>query len=325
MPYALKSGGALSQPGTFLVGPIGSRNTRVRISVLPLPLVFQFQHWCSMTKRRDYCFTINNYTDEDLDALLVLQAAPNLKYLICGKEKGEEGTPHIQGYVYFKNPVVFATVKAFLPRAHIEATKGSVDQNIEYCSKEGDFLEHGERPVSQKRKGELGAEFWAAQLELAKKGRIHECDPKIQITHDLALHRIAVKHAPMPADADGPTGLWYYGDTGTGKSRTARTQNPGAYLKMCNKWWDGYDNEEVVIIEDFDASHNMLGHHLKIWADRYAFPAEVKGGKINIRPKTILVTSNYHPDKIWVDPNTLNPILRRFRIVHFSINNPYQI
>lgn len=123
----------------------------------------------------------------------------------------------------------------------------------------------------------------------------------------------------MPEDNEVITNEWYYGTTGTGKSLKARSENKGFYLKMCNKWWDGYLNEEVVLIEDFDKNHHVLGHHLKIWADRYAFPAEVKGSKVNLRPKKIIVTSNYHPQEIWAnEPQTLEPILRRFKVSHFN-------
>lgn len=272
-----------------------------------------------LKKRRDYCFTVNNPTEEDKDELKLLGDSKQCRYIIVGREVGEEGTEHLQGYVYFHNPVPFSTVKRFISRAHIEPCKGTSEENISYCSKDGDYLERGEKPISQKRKGELGKEYWEEQLTLAKAGRIDECDAKLQITHDLALKRIAVQHAPMPKDNDDISNSWYWGSTGTGKSYKARNDNPGHYLKMCNKWWDGYNGEEVVIMEDFDKKHDVLGHHLKIWADRYAFPAEVKGSKVNLRPKTIIVTSNYHPQEIWTtDPQTLEPILRRFNVTHFN-------
>lgn len=271
------------------------------------------------SKRRDYCFTINNWTDEDLEELKKLEDSPKVRYIIAGQEVGEEGTKHIQGYVYFHNATAFSTIKGFLPRSHIEPCKGTPEQNIAYCSKDGEFYEKGERPISQKRKGELEKERWDDIKDKAKRGKLDEIPSDIFVKHYRTLRAIEKDHAEMPEDADDCTGKWYYGDTGTGKSRKARSENPGAYLKMCNKWWDSYNGEDVVIIEDFDKQHVVLGHHLKIWADRYAFPAEIKGGKINIRPKLIIVTSNWHPKEIWgQEPQTLEPILRRFDVTHFN-------
>lgn len=79
--------------------------------------------------------------------------------------------------------------------------------------------------------------------------------------------------------------LWIWGSAGTGKSYYCRSNWPNAYLKMCNKWWDGYDNEDEVLIEDIGKENGkMLSHHLKIWADRYSFLAESKGLVRKIRP-----------------------------------------
>lgn len=272
-------------------------------------------------KRRDYCFTINNYTDADLASLKSLEENAKTRYLIFGKEVGEEGTPHIQGYVYFHNPTAFNRVSKLIPRAFVAVCRGTPEQNIAYCSKDGDVHEYGEKPISQKRKGELGAEYWSAQKKLAIEGKLDEIDPKLFISHYRTLRAIQKDYATMPPDADGVTGEWFYGPTRSGKSRTARDQNPGFYLKMCNRWWDGYNGEDAVIIEDFDKKHGeSLGYYLKIWADRYAFPAEIKASKVNIRPKKIIVTSNWSPQQIWSEPESLDPILERFKVTHFNKN-----
>lgn len=270
-------------------------------------------------RRRDYCFTLNNPTDHDKELARQLASNSKVRYLILGNEKGDSGTPHIQGYVYCTNAVVFSTIQKLLPRAHIEPCKGTPDHNIEYCSKSGDYIEYGDRPINQKRKGEKGAEYWESNKKLAISGELDLVDPKLFLTHYRSLKCITADHRTMPEDLPDCDNYWYYGDTGTGKSYKARNDNPGHYLKMCNKWWDDYKNEDVVIIEDFDKAHAVLGHHLKIWADRYAFPAEIKGGKLNLRPRKIIVTSNWSPDQIWIDLGTLDPILRRFQIIKFPI------
>ena len=96
---------------------------------------------------------------------------------------------------------------------------------------------------------------------------------------------------------------------------------PDYYLKNCNKWWDGYRQECNVLIDDFDKVHSVLGHHLKIWGDRYGFVGEVKSSQVAARPKCLVITSNYHPREIWSDAETLAPILRRYRVIKFSCEN----
>lgn len=271
------------------------------------------------SRKRDYCFTINNPTDEEKITAETLGNSSKVRYLIVGREVGEEGTPHLQCYIYFQNAVIFDSLKKHFPRAHIEACRGTPDQNIAYCSKGGDFSVYGTVPISTKRKGEMGKEYWDNILDKAKKGKFEDLDSDVVIRHYRTLRAIEKDFMPPVGDADDTTGIWYWGTTGSGKSMAARKNYPNAYLKMCNKWWDGYQKQPFVIMDDFDKGHIHLGHHLKIWADRYAFLAESKGSAHQIRPEKIIITSNYHPSDIWGnEPQTLEPILRRFRITQFN-------
>lgn len=72
------------------------------------------------------------------------------EYIVTGFEVGQEGTQHIQGYCHYKNAVSFNTVKGCLPRAHIEKARGSPEQNYDYCTKDGDYIEFGELPQQGK-------------------------------------------------------------------------------------------------------------------------------------------------------------------------------
>ena len=80
-------------------------------------------------------------------------------------------------------------------------------------------------------------------------------------------------------DRDVLDNVWVCGPSGCGKSSWVRETYPVFYSKSMNKWWDGYDHEDVVVLDDFDPKHaEFLSYYLKIWADHYSFNAEVKGG-----------------------------------------------
>lgn len=55
-----------------------------------------------------------------------------------------------------------------------------------------------------------------------------------------------------PYHHEGTRGEWYWGQPGAGKSRKAYEENPGAYRKAQNKWFDGYRGEKVIILDDLD-------------------------------------------------------------------------
>jgi len=98
---------------------------------------------------RHWCFTLNNYTDEEVERLSTLETEhPDFLYLVYGKETGENETPHLQGHISFKKAIRFAQVKALISqRCHLEGAR-DVPKSIDYCKKDGDFTEFGTAPTS---------------------------------------------------------------------------------------------------------------------------------------------------------------------------------
>jgi len=89
----------------------------------------------SSKRSRRWCFTLNNYTQKEFDTITQAFSAKGFGYII-GKENSSTDTPHLQGYIEMRNAINFNTLKKILPRAHLEPTRGSKNDNIKYCSKE---------------------------------------------------------------------------------------------------------------------------------------------------------------------------------------------
>lgn len=81
---------------------------------------------------KNWCFTVNNYNSQDIDMFLN-SCSSIVPQFIFQEEKGENGTPHLQGYLKF------ATKKR--PLSYFKSTKvhwekcRSVSASIEYCQK----------------------------------------------------------------------------------------------------------------------------------------------------------------------------------------------
>lgn len=88
-------------------------------------------------RTRGWCFTLNNYTDEEFETMKEYGHTNTVRFVI-GKEVGSKtGTPHLQGYFYHKNSQTLLRMKKLNKRAHWEQAKGSPEQNFKYCSKDG--------------------------------------------------------------------------------------------------------------------------------------------------------------------------------------------
>lgn len=101
-----------------------------------------------------WCFTLNNYTDLDLSLLAQQYDNGTYSYLVYGKETGESGTRHLQGYFELPKRLRFNQVKALMPTAHIEKRRGTAQEASDYCQKDGDFVQFGtiSKPQQGRRK-----------------------------------------------------------------------------------------------------------------------------------------------------------------------------
>lgn len=115
-------------------------------------------------RSRKWVFTLNNYTDDELINIDTFLVSKCDKY-IRGKEVGIEGTPHLQGYMEFKNARNFKYIKGIMPRAHLERARGTAIENLKYCKKDNDFITNIIMPYEEKL-CPLITEFneWQAEL-----------------------------------------------------------------------------------------------------------------------------------------------------------------
>lgn len=257
---------------------------------------------------------MNNYTDEDIHKL----ENAGYSYLIYGFEIGENGTPHLQGYIHFVHEKTLNKMKKIQPRAHFERRRGTIQEAVDYCKKDGDFHEFGH---VRGNNGETAkAARWKEITNLAEQGLLDQLKDQYPREYFLHYSTIMKLRSHKQGVLDGPLEHeWWVGPTGTGKSKKVWEDFPEHYQKQANKWWDDYNNQDIVVIEEWEPKNECTASKLKVWCDRYPFPAEIKGGILQgLRPKKIIVTSNYTIRDCFPNPNDYEPLERRFKVVQFG-------
>lgn len=101
------------------------------------------------------------------------------------------------------------------------------------------------------------------------------------------------------------TCFWIYGKKGIGKTYSILSNYLATdlYRKDSSKWWNGYTNQQIVLMDDLD-NKNMF-NEIKIWSDKYIFQGEIKGGYTKIYNRIFIVTSNYTIKELFWKRNAL--------------------
>lgn len=225
----------------------------------------------------------------------------------------ESGRRHKQGYVELKEAKPLTWMKNNISKtAHLEPRMGSQDEAINYCSKidtrfQGPF-ERGVKKVQGKRN-----DLVEIQRKLKEKVSIKVIADEHFGTY-IRYYRGVHTYQQLQSEhrTTKPQVFWRWGLTGTGKTRYCIEKHPLHYMKDGTKWWDGYDQQEAIIIDDFDGAWPF--RDLLRLLDFNAYQGQTKGGYVKVNSPFIYITCEYAPEHYW-NGNDLAQIMRRIDLV----------
>jgi len=256
---------------------------------------------------RSFMFTLNNPALDPGQFGIKLEALRHFRYAVWQLEKGKNGTKHYQGYIEFKAPVRFASVKKILDRAHIEARRGTRDQAREYCMKEDTRLAGPWEAGDWSRGGQGKRNDLDDACKLIKDGKsiraVADEHPGTYCRYHKGLEKL---QQLLADDRDENVDVCLlYGPTGAGKTRSVMDldseDNPVFKKDGTDQWFDGYNGESVLLIDDFAGGRSKIPlSFLLNLLDRYAVRLPVKGSFTKLRAHSILITTNIHP-RLWYD------------------------
>nr|WAE42726.1 MAG: replication associated protein [Cressdnaviricota sp.] len=246
---------------------------------------------------------------------------PSVQWLKCQLEQGAGGYVHWQCVCAMERKSSLRQVKAiFGESCHAELSRS--DAADAYVWKEDTRIgnhqyEFGAKPFQRNKRVE-----WESVWESAKRGDLQSIPASVRVVSYRTLRAIGSDHAVPRAMVR--TCRCFWGATGTGKSRMAWEEaGEAAYIKNpCTKFWDGYQAQETVIIDEFRGRIDIS--YLLRWLDRYPVTVEIKGSSRPLCASRFWITSNVEP-QYWypdADPMSVAALLRRLDIVFFpEINN----
>lgn len=262
-------------------------------------------------RSRAWVFTVNNYDKDSIPRIVDVFNARNGIYLIIGKEIGKKKkTPHLQGYIYFKFQTGFNFLKKSFPPCWMKPARGTAEQSRIYCSKEGNFVEHGEMPKQGKRTD-------LHELHELIKKKTSMCDLMQAQPGNVIRYMSNIEKARsyyLTKRDSQPIIQWVYGSTGVGKTRYAYELDPSVYFKEAGQWWNKYDQQKVIVFDDFNGDAHTPFRTLLRVTDRYPYQGQVKGGDVEINSPIMVITADRNPYDMYKGKLSLlelNQLLRR--------------
>lgn len=262
---------------------------------------------------RSYIFTINNPQG---DFLLVQD--PQVRYCVFQYEIAPStGTLHAQGYIELHKPQRIAFMKKLSATAHWEVRRGTRDQARAYAMKT-DTRVAGPFEFGNWESGGHGSRNdLRSMYDEMKSGANIRSILESHTEPAFKYHGAVSKYMPyFEKKRDWEMEVHVLiGDPGTGKTRQVweKIKDKDYYIKEpSNKWWDGYDGQEIILIDDYIGQFDFT--YLLRLLDRYPMQLEIKGGSRQMLGKTIYITSNVKPEN-WYRQCDTRALLRRFTSV----------
>ncbi len=269
------------------------------------------------SRGRSWCFTVNNFSDDDVLVIRRLEQDRRIRYLVLQEELASTGTRHLQGYLEAFRPLRLGLCRKLIsPRVHWEQRLGTQAEAIAYCKKLGTRTEDGVviefgTPARSKCSVDLvqsvldGASMKDLALDypvqfMANSGGIKALKEQIVEVRSWTMEVIV-----------------FWGATGTGKTFSAWQLWPEAYSVSWpvggTWWWQDYDGEETVICDEF-ADQIKLQTMLR-FLDRSPFRVFYKGGSTQFRSKRIVLCSNFDPQDWYSGAKTVgrDALMRRLK------------
>ncbi len=212
------------------------------------------------------------------------------------------GTPHYQAYVEFKRPKRLRGVKRiFGPRIHAERRLGTQAQAIAYCEKLASRDPTGlsaREGVPKRARGQPKGAFSVMVRKMADGATLEEVEDESPETMVMYRDKLVDYHLRKMGHRDWAMEIEIYvGVSGTGKSTTAKLDNPGAYHGDWPKggrwWWPGYCGQECVILDEF--RHQIKMDLMMNVMDRHTMHLEAKGRSFEMVSKKLIITTNIDP------------------------------
>lgn len=248
-------------------------------------------------------------TDYELEevAAMLQEKCKNIQYMcICKENHHKTDGVHHHALVMLNNQLnckncTFWDLENH--HCHVEAAR-SPKRTLDYIRKDGHVLEFGECPFK--------AKMTVRQInELVKDGKLKELVDIGQISiyslpsycKGLDLYnRLKETRKPVPEVH------WFYGPTGSGKTRTAVEESEGkdTWISSDGKWFDGYHGQDVAILDEVRTGTYSFPFLLRL-LDRYELSVPVKGGFARWIPSHIYITAPVRPEDMFVNHETQEP------------------
>ncbi len=244
-----------------------------------------------MSRSRRWTFTMNNYTAEQVLTITDLTKKDDgsavINYIVVGYEIGDQGTPHLQGYVEFCVKRTLTSVKSFVGQSgHFEVSQGNAIQNTEYCTKDKDILIQWGEPMTQGKRKDIEDVISAIQQGSTIKQLWIEF-PRNMVLHEKGIrsaYKILSPHVVVQTpcyalntfswktDFDWSLSQIFWGNSGIGKTEFARALLPKALLISHMDDLLTYDHVEHdgLIFDDMDFKHIHRGAQIHIFDQAFA-------------------------------------------------------